>query len=309
MSGGLLKDRVAIVTGGARGIGKALVEDFVAQGAKVVIADNGTSAAGEGADPKPAQDLAKALGNNTLAFTESVASPSAAKALVDLAVNQFGALDIVVNNAAILRDALVFKQDPGDFQAVVQTNLLAPFFLINAASPVLRDQFKAGRAFGRILNIGSTAGLYGNHGQIAYGATKAALLALTRITAQEMVRSGVTSNLLVPFAYSRITDTIPDNIPAFAKYKKGALRISPKHVAVLATMLASDLGAKITGQVVAVRGREHWLFSQPRPAARIVRTDADWTPESLAAAYEKDFAPKFTDLTTDLEHFNAEPVI
>ena len=167
---GLLEGRAAIVTGAGRGIGRAIAEALVAEGANVVVADNGASIGGEDGDPKVAQEAAGALGKKAIAFSDSVASPGAAKALVEIAVKNFGGIDLVVNNAAILRDAFVFRADPRDWDAVIRNNLSAAFYLINAASAVMREQGKAGRGgsagydWGRIVNIVSSAGLYGNLG-------------------------------------------------------------------------------------------------------------------------------------------------
>ena len=157
----LLEGRVAIVTGAATGIGRAIAAELVARGAKVVLADPVTSIDVVGADPKATEAAAAALGANAVAFADSIATPSTSAAAVALAVRRFGGLDILVNNAAILRDAFVFKLEPRDWDAVIQTNLSAAAFMTAAATPVLRDNAKAGRGgnpygWGRIVNIVST---------------------------------------------------------------------------------------------------------------------------------------------------------
>jgi NAD(P)-dependent dehydrogenase (short-subunit alcohol dehydrogenase family) len=309
-----LDGRVALVTGGAQGIGAAISTALAKAGAKVVIADNGTGIDGSGADPKIARALADKLGAGTRPFVESIASPSAAQAAVDLAVKEFGGIDILVNNAAILRDALVFKGEPGDWEAVIRVNLSAPYYLIRAATPVMRDQAKAGRGgnpygWGRIVNIGSTAGLYGNYGQANYGSAKAGLLGLTRIAALEMARSNVTCNMVLPFAHTRVTDMIKPANDEQAKYKERGMKVGAHHVATLVAALCAPAAQKVSGQLIGVRGREVFLFSQPRPVARAVSAGRDWTPDDLAPALERELGAHFTELATDLEAFNTDPVV
>lgn len=296
-----LAGRVALVTGGGRGIGRAIAEGLAARGAKVVVADNGASIAGEGADPSVAREAAEAIGG--AAFTESVASPSAARAAVDLAVSTYGGLDVLVNNAAILRDGFVFKLAPADYEASLRTNLAAAFYLANAATPVLREQAKAKRGGGRIVNITSSAGLYGNFGQAGYASAKAGLVGLTRVVAMDMARSGVTCNAVAPFAATRVTETIQPANEAQAAYKARALKVPAKPVADFVAWLCSEAAQHVTGQLFGVRGREVFLFGQPRPVARLVM-DGD-----LDAAVAREFAPKFVDLSTDLEAFNTDPVV
>lgn len=306
----ILEGRSAIVTGAGRGIGRAIAEALVAAGAKVIVADNGTSIAGDGGEPDVARETAKALGSNAIAFSESIASPGVARQLVEIAVKQFGGIDIVVNNAAILRDAFVFRMDPRDWDAVIRNNLSAPFYLTNAAAAVMRDQGKSGRGgarydWGRIVNIVSSAGLYGNLGQAAYASAKAGLFGLTRVTAMDLARAQITANAVAPFAKTRVTDIIQPANEAQKTYKERALKIGPHHVANLVAALCSPAGKGITGQLLGVRGREIFLFGQPRPVGKV---DVG-KPAAIAEELSGKLGTKFTDLTTDLEAFNTEPLV
>src|SRR5258706_317953 len=155
-----LKGTVALVTGGARGIGLAIVRRLHELGASVVVADSGVSIGGENPDSAVAQKAVAELGVRTIAFTQDIAEPAAARAAVELAVSRFGAIDIVINNAAILRDSFIFKSSAANWEAVIRTNLSAPFHVLSAATPLMREQVKSGRAPGRIVNITSTAGAW-----------------------------------------------------------------------------------------------------------------------------------------------------
>jgi NAD(P)-dependent dehydrogenase (short-subunit alcohol dehydrogenase family) len=252
-------------------------ESLVAVGAQVVVADNGTSIAGNGSDPEVARAAVRELNDRAgstraLAFTESVASPGVAKQLVDLAAKTFGGLDIVVNNAAIVRDAPVFRADPADWDAVIRTNLSAAFYLTNAASAVMREQDKTGRGgkdgddWGRIVNIVSPAGLHGSPGRAAYASAKAGLFGLTRVTAMDLAPARITANAIVPFDAAPIAD--------------------------LVTALCSPAGQPITGQLLGVRGREVFLFGQPQPVARLEAG----APETLARDIVDSFGSQLTEL-------------
>jgi NAD(P)-dependent dehydrogenase (short-subunit alcohol dehydrogenase family) len=302
-----LSGRVALVTGGARGIGLAISRRLHALGASVVVADSGVSIRGDEPDPTVAEGVAGELGARAVAFTSDLAEPESASRAVTAAVTHFGALDLVVNNAAILRDAFIFKANAANWEAVLRTNLSAPFYVLAAATPQLREQAKSGRAPGRIVNISSSTGLYGNLGQSAYASAKAGLLGLTRVVAMDMARSGVTCNAVVPFAATRVTEAIQPANPAQAEYKARALKLPARFVADLVAFLCGAEAGDVSGQLLGVRGREIFLFSQPRPLAT-------WSaPESgadqFAVAFKEHFASRFTDMRSDLEAFNTEPVI
>ena len=304
-----LSGRVAIVTGGARGIGLAIVEELHRRGASVVIADSGVSIAGADPDPSVAATIAAKLGASALAFSEDLTIAGAPERAVQAAARAFGAIDIVINNAAILRDSFIFKASRENWEQVIATNLTVPFSLLAAATPLMREQQKSGRAPGRIVNIVSSAGLFGNFGQSAYASAKAGLVGLTRVVAMDMSRSKVTCNAIAPFAATRVTESIQPANDAQASYKQRALRIPAHYVARLATFLGSNIH-ELTGQLFGVRGRELLLFSQPRPVARLLMSaGSDWDEEALARTINGELGSGLTDLATDLEFFNTEPIV
>lgn len=303
-----LSGRVALVTGAARGIGLAVSRQLHELGASVVMADSGVSVTGSDPDESVAQAAAADLGVRAAAFTLDIAAPDVAAQAVELAVSRFGAIDLVINNAAILRDAFIFKANPAHWDSVLRNNLSAPFYVLSAATPHLREQAKAGRAPGRIVNITSSAGLYGNFGQSAYASAKAGLVGLTRVVAMDMARSSVTCNAVAPFAATRVTDLIQPANELQAQYKERALKVAPRFVAELVAFLCSPHAHDITGQVLGVRGREVFLFSQHRPLGGFVAPESQWATPEFAATFNDSFRDKFIDLTTDLEAFNTEPV-
>jgi NAD(P)-dependent dehydrogenase (short-subunit alcohol dehydrogenase family) len=295
-----LQGRVAVVTGGARGIGLAIVEDLIAQGASVVIVDSGVSISGEPEQPRIAEEVASRM-ERTAAICGDIAESKVAAAAVELALQRFKSLDIVVNNAAIIRDAFIFKSDAQSWDAVIRTNLTGAQRLLAAATPAMREAVKTGRAPGAIVNLVSTAGLYGNFGQAAYGAAKAGLVGLTRVVAHDLARSRIRCNAVAPFAATRVTESIKPANEAQAAYKAKALKVPARYVARLVSCLASERGSHITGQLFGVRGREVFVFSQPRPAQRLLQTDEVLDLKALE--------PYFSDLVTDLEAFSGDPIL
>ena len=293
-----LDGKVAIVTGGARGIGWAISEELSRAGAAVVIVDAGVSISGAPDDPTVADKAAAKLPRAAALQGDVV---DVAQSAVELAQSRFGAVDIVVNNAAIIRDAFIFKSDPGSWDAVIRTNLTGAQRLLAAATPLMREQAKNGRAPGAIVNIVSTAGIYGNFGQGAYGAAKAGLIGLMRVVAHDLARSKIRCNAVAPFAATRVTESIKPANDAQAAYKAKALQVPARHVARVVSYLASERAAHISGQLLGVRGREVFVFSQPRPVQRMLQDDAPLDLKPLEA--------HFADLVTDLEAFSADPIL
>jgi NAD(P)-dependent dehydrogenase (short-subunit alcohol dehydrogenase family) len=307
-----LDGRVALVTGGARGIGAAIVAELVAQGARAVVVDDGSAIDGRDADTSVAAAFAAAFAGNVTPVARSIAEPGVADDAVALALERYGGLDVVVNCAAILRDAFVFKAALADYEQVLRVNLTGAFATIRAASPVLRDNAKNGRGgtpyrWGRIVNVVSTAALYGNYGQAAYASAKGGLVSLTRVAALDLARAGITANAVAPFAATRVTDSIVPQNDAQAAYKAAALSVPPAPVARFVAYLCSERAHDVTGQLFGVRGREAFLFSQPRPVARETLA-ADASLDDIAAAVEN-FAPSFTALETDLDAFATPPIV
>jgi NAD(P)-dependent dehydrogenase (short-subunit alcohol dehydrogenase family) len=298
-----LKDRIAIVSGGARGIGLAIAEDLAAQGAAVVIVDSGVSISGQPEQPTLAEAIVKGR-QNWAAVCGDVADAGVARAAVETAQARFGGVDIVVNNAAIIRDAFIFKSDDAAWDAVIRTNLTGAQRLLAAATPAMREQAKTGRPPGAIVNIVSTAGIYGNFGQAAYGAAKAGLIGLTRVVAHDLARSGIRCNAVAPFAATRVTESIKPANEAQAAYKHKAMQVPARYVARLVSFLASEAAAGISGQLFGVRGRELFIFSQSRPKERVVQPH-----EAFDAAAIQQLAPHFADLVTDLEAFSGDPIL
>jgi NAD(P)-dependent dehydrogenase (short-subunit alcohol dehydrogenase family) len=294
---------VAIVSGGARGIGLAIVEELSAQGASVVVLDAGVSIDGQPQDSGVAEQIAARV-PRCAAVPGDVADAAVAGKAVAIAQRSFGAIDIVVNNAAIIRDAFIFKSDPHAWDEVIRVNLTGAQRLLAAATPAMREQGKAGREPGAIVNIVSTAGIYGNFGQSAYAAAKAGLIGLTRVVAHDLARAGIRCNAVAPFAATRVTESIRPANEAQAAYKQKALEVPAAYVARFVAFLVSAQAEEISGQLFGVRGREVFAFSQPRPVAKSVMPRGGFDPAAVSA-----LRGGFADLVTDLEAFSGDPIL
>jgi NAD(P)-dependent dehydrogenase (short-subunit alcohol dehydrogenase family) len=297
---------VIVITGGGRGIGLGLARYLIGQGAAVVISDAGVELNGAPGDAELAERVAaeiRARGGRAAASPDSIADPATGIRLVELALDSFGRLDAWVNAAAITSDRMLFNMTDEAWSHVLATNLSGTFYCMRAALKHFKEQ-KAGR----LLNLISTAGLMGNIGQANYAASKAGLFALTRVAALEMARYGVAVNCVAPFAHTRMTDSIRGTTPEQQAYLERAHRAKVEHILPLLAFLLSDEAAGISGQVFGCRGREVFLFLQPRPIATIGQV-IGWTPQSLRQAIDEQLRGSFTPLQTDLALFQSEPLV
>ncbi|WP_116201370.1 SDR family oxidoreductase [Amycolatopsis circi] len=253
---GILEGRVAIVTGAGRGLGREHALELARQGARVVVNDLGTSGAGEGASGGPAGevvDAIRALGGEAVANGADVADFAATEALVRQAVDEFGGLDIVVNNAGFVRDRMIVTTSEQEWDAVVAVHLKGHFALMHHAAGYWRAEAKAGRTrSARIINTTSGAGLQGSIGQGSYSAAKAGIAALTLVGAAELARYGITVNALAPAARTRMTEG--PFAAQMAAPDEGFDAMHPGNVSPIVAWLASEDAADVTGRVIEVEG-------------------------------------------------------
>ncbi|MFQ5521807.1 MAG: SDR family NAD(P)-dependent oxidoreductase, partial [Candidatus Methylomirabilia bacterium] len=263
----MLKDKVAVVTGAARGIGREIALLMAREGAKVVVNDFGGKEDGTGPATAPADEVVseiKALGGQGAANYDSVASMAGGQNIIQTALDHFGRVDIVVNNAGILRDRMIFNMTEDEWDAVLATHLKGTFVVTRAAVPHMRQQ-----KGGRIINMTSTSGLVGNVGQANYAAAKMGIVGFTRVVALDMARYNVTANCISPFAWTRMIGTIPTETEAQQERVEKLKKLSPAFIAPLAAYLASEEAKDVSGQVFGVRGKEIMLFCHMRPIRAI----------------------------------------
>lgn len=301
----MLENKVALVTGAGRGIGREIALLMAKHGASVVVNDLGAGVDGEGRDASPAADtvadIHKAGGRATI-NGDSVADPGGAERMVESAIEHFGRIDVVVNNAGILRDGIFHRMSHADWQAVIDVHLLGSFNVSKAAALHFREQQS-----GAFVHFTSTSGLIGNVGQANYSAAKMGIVGLSKSIALDMQRFNVRSNCIAPFAWSRMIGSIPADTPAQKARVEKLQRMTPDKIAAMAVFLASEAAAGVSGQIFAVRNNEIFLMSQPRPVRSVHRGEG-WTPETIAEhalpALQADFYP--LDVSADV--FSWDPV-
>lgn len=299
----MLEGKVALITGSGRGIGRAMALMMAEHGARLVVNDPGLSVSGERSDERPADEVVREIaeaGGQAVASYDSVADIQSAGRIVQQAMDSFGRIDIVVNNAGILRDKIFHKMTPEDWYAVIDVHLNGTFNISHHAAQHFRAQ--NGGAF---VHMTSTSGLIGNLGQANYSAAKLGIVALSKSIALDMQRYNVRSNCISPFAWSRMIGEIPDTPDQQERLAK-IRKMTPEKVAPMAVYLASDAAAGVNGQVFAVRGTEIFLMSQPRPV-RGVHHAGGWTVEAIRDGAMPALQSSFVGLERSPDVFNWDP--
>jgi len=301
----MLEGKVAIVTGAGGGIGREIATAMAQAGARVLIADIGVSLAGEGGSASPAEQTKQIIeqrGGKAAISTESVSEWASAQKIVAAAMDAFGRVDIVVNNAGILRDVIFHKMSPEDWLSVINVHLNGSFYVSRAAAEHFRRQES-----GAYVHMTSTSGLVGNFGQANYSAAKLGITALSKSIALDMARYNVRSNCIAPFAWSRMTNSIPADTPDQKARVAKLQRMTPDKNAPLAVFLSSDAAKGVTGQIFATRMNEIILMSQSRPVRSVHRAEG-WTPATIAEQAYPALKPNLIPLDRSQDAFSWDPI-
>jgi NAD(P)-dependent dehydrogenase (short-subunit alcohol dehydrogenase family) len=300
-----LDGKVIIVTGAGRGIGRGLAVAFANAGAKLIVNDLGTGADGDGDDKSPAEEVVNEIvnsGGEAVANYKSVADWDGAHEIVQAAIDSFGCIDGLVNNAGIVRDAIFHKMTKEDFDIVLDVHLKGSFNMGRACAPHFRQQES-----GTMVHMTSTSALIGNLGQANYMAAKLGIVGLSKSIALDMARYNVRSNCISPFAWSRLFGKLPTETEEEKARVEVAKQMTPEKIAPLATALLSDAGKEITGQIFAVRNNEIFLMSQSRPI-RAAHTADGWTPETVSERVFAAFKASMYELDRTADVFTWDPV-
>jgi NAD(P)-dependent dehydrogenase (short-subunit alcohol dehydrogenase family) len=291
---GMLDGKVAVITGAGRGIGRGEALLFAREGARVVVNDVGGEWDGTGQDPRPASEVVEeitAAGGEAVAHYYDISEQEGAAGAIGLALESWGRMDAVVNNAGILRDRMVFNMSPQDWDSVIKVHGRGTFLMTREACSYWRDRSKAGEdVAGRIVNTSSTSGLLGNAGQSNYGAAKAAIAGFSQIVSMEMARYGVTVNAIAPGARTRMTEQTFGDL----KVPEGSFDpLDPANVAPVVAYLCTDAAAVITGQVFGVTGGLVELYQGWTPVAELEKA-ARWEVAELAGRMDELFRERPT---------------
>ena len=300
-----LEGKVIIVTGAGRGIGREIALLAAREGAKVVVNDPGVAADGSGADAAPAEQVVEDIrqqGGIAVANFETVAEAVPASRIVKHAVDAFGRLDGVVNNAGILRDAIFHRMSVESFEAVIKVHLMGSFYVSHAAARLFREQES-----GAFVHFTSTSGLIGNFGQANYAAAKLGIVGLSKSIALDMQRFNVRSNCVSPFAWSRLIGTIPTESEAEQARVARMQQMGPEKIAPLVAYLLGDAAHDVTGQIFAVRMNEIFLMSQSRPLRSVHRGEG-WSAQSIAAHGMPALKPSFYQLDRSADVFSWDAI-
>lgn len=301
----MLENKVIIVTGAGAGVGKSIAMEAARQGARVVINDLGVNIDGSGGSAGPAQqtvDEITALGGTAVANTDSVADWDSAQRIIAQAMDLYGHIDGVVNNAGNLRDIIFHKMSEADFDAVIRVHLKGSFNMARATAP----HFKA-QENGAFVHMTSTSGLIGNFGQANYCAAKMGIVGMSKAIALDMQRFNVRSNCIAPFAFTRMVGTIPTDTEEGAERMKINMRMEAAKIAPFTLALLTDGAKHVSGQIFGVRNNEIYLFSQPRPI-RSAHAGEGWTVESCVERAIPMLAGSFFPLDRSRDVFTWDPV-
>ncbi|MCB1412755.1 MAG: SDR family NAD(P)-dependent oxidoreductase [Xanthobacteraceae bacterium] len=300
-----LDGKVVIVTGAGRGIGREIALLAAAEGAKVVVNDPGGAADGAGNDAAPAEQVVEEIrkrGGTAVANFETVAEAIPASKIVKQAVDTYGKLDGVVNNAGILRDAIFHRMSVDAFESVIKVHLMGSFYVSHAAARLFKEQDS-----GAFVHFTSTSGLIGNFGQANYAAAKLGIVGLSKSIALDMSRFHVRSNCISPFAWSRLIGTIPTETPEEKARVERMQRMTADKIAPLSVYLLGDAAKDVTGQIFAVRMNEIFLMGQSRPIRSVHRGEG-WTPQTIAEHGMPALKGSFYKLDRSADIFSWDPV-